>query len=110
METVGALLAVIILSAFYVLPTIIGWKKRNAVAICALNLLLGWTFVGWVVALIWALTVEQPKTTRSSVPKSEAPQAWVTVCAACKSPVNRTNKFCPECGAQIDWQQVASRP
>lgn len=103
METVGALLAVIILSAFYVLPTIIGWKKRNAVAICALNLLLGWTFVGWVVALVWALTVDPSNSIRGKVPKSAAPQqAWG--CAACKGPVQRTDKVCPGCGAQIGWQ------
>jgi len=29
---------------------------RNAVAITAVNILLGWTFVGWVVALVWSLT------------------------------------------------------
>ena len=39
-------------------------NKHNKLAIFALNLLLGWTFIGWVVALIWALTkrmeVERP--------------------------------------------------
>jgi hypothetical protein len=25
------------------------------IAICALNILLGWTFLGWIVALVWAL-------------------------------------------------------
>lgn len=40
----------------YFLPTFIGAKKRNAKAIAVLNLFLGWTFVGWVVALVWACT------------------------------------------------------
>ena len=39
----------------YFLPTLIGRKKRNARALFALNLLLGWTFLGWVGALVWAL-------------------------------------------------------
>lgn len=34
--------------------------KRDAWAIFALNLLLGWTFIGWVVALVWALTEDNP--------------------------------------------------
>jgi hypothetical protein len=43
---------------FYFLPTIVGWNKRNAGAIFVLNLLLGWTFFGRVVALVWALTYD----------------------------------------------------
>lgn len=29
---------------------------RNAGAICALNILLGWTSLGWMAAFVWALT------------------------------------------------------
>lgn len=49
-----------VLLIVYMIPTYVGAKKRNAGAICALNVFLGWTFVGWVVALVWALTVEPP--------------------------------------------------
>jgi uncharacterized membrane protein HdeD (DUF308 family) len=31
-------------------------EHRNTTAIFALNLLAGWTFVGWVIALVWSLT------------------------------------------------------
>ena len=34
-------------------------KKGNVVAIGALNLLLGWTLVGWVVSLVWSLSKDQ---------------------------------------------------
>ncbi len=48
---------IVILSLFlYFLPTIIGRHKTNAFAIFVLNLFLGWTFFGWVVALVWACT------------------------------------------------------
>jgi hypothetical protein len=42
----------------YFLPSIIAMckRKRNDVAIGVMNLLLGWTGIGWVVALIWACT------------------------------------------------------
>jgi hypothetical protein len=30
-------------------------RHRNLAAIVVLNLLLGWTFLGWVGALIWAI-------------------------------------------------------
>lgn len=39
---------------FYFLPAIVGRRKRNAGAIFLLNLLLGWTMIGWIVALVWA--------------------------------------------------------
>jgi DNA-directed RNA polymerase subunit RPC12/RpoP len=43
--------------AIYFLPTYIAVKRhhKNALAILALNLLLGWTFLGWVISLVWAL-------------------------------------------------------
>ena len=46
--------------AFYFLPTILAMSRRkgNTPAIFILNLLLGWTFIGWVVALVWSLTAE----------------------------------------------------
>ena len=40
----------------YFLPTIVARHKRNATAIFALNLLLGWTLIGWIVSLVWSLT------------------------------------------------------
>ncbi len=40
----------------YFLPAIIGSKKHNATAILAVNVLLGWTVIGWIVALVWALS------------------------------------------------------
>jgi T4 superinfection immunity protein len=47
----------------YFFPFIIaaGKRKTNAPAIFALNLLLGWTFIGWVAALVWALTNPESK-------------------------------------------------
>jgi Superinfection immunity protein len=44
--------------AIYFLPTIVAFSRQhhNSAAIMALNLFLGCTVVGWVVALCWALT------------------------------------------------------
>ncbi len=49
----GVLFAVV-LALFYFAPSITGRKKRNARAIFILNLLLGWTLIGWVIAAVWA--------------------------------------------------------
>jgi hypothetical protein len=34
--------------------------KRDAISISVLNLLLGWTMIGWVIALVWALKEDAP--------------------------------------------------
>ena len=41
--------------ALYFLPSIIAHNKTNFGGVFVLNLLLGWTLVGWIIALIWAL-------------------------------------------------------
>jgi len=40
---------------FYFLPSGVGKNKKNANAIFWVNLLFGWSAIGWIVALIWAL-------------------------------------------------------
>ena len=49
----GALFLVLCLLYFY--PTFKAMGKRNTGAIFAVNLLTGWSTIGWFVALIWAL-------------------------------------------------------
>ncbi len=48
----------VIVVGLYFLPALVAnhKKKRNSGAIFLLNLLLGWTLLGWVVALVWAAT------------------------------------------------------
>jgi hypothetical protein len=47
---------------FYFLPSIVAFarSKRDRLSIFLLNLFLGWTFIGWIVALVWAAKVESP--------------------------------------------------
>ena len=49
---------ILLLGLLYFLPALISLLngKSNTMAIFALNLFLGWTFIGWIVALVWALT------------------------------------------------------
>ena len=50
---------IVLLLLIYFLPSIIGITKKDILAIFALNLLLGWTWIGWVAALVWALMSEK---------------------------------------------------
>ncbi|PIT95393.1 hypothetical protein COT98_00100 [Candidatus Falkowbacteria bacterium CG10_big_fil_rev_8_21_14_0_10_39_9] len=56
--TLGFAIGLFIFGIFYFLPTFIASSKnkRNTGAIFALNLFLGFTFIGWVIALVWTLT------------------------------------------------------
>ncbi len=42
----------------YFLPSFIAFSRKcpSALAITALNLFLGWTLLGWVASLVWALS------------------------------------------------------
>ena len=48
----ASVLGTIILVGMYLLPTIIAWSRRHQVGMVAvINVFLGWTIIGWVVAL-----------------------------------------------------------
>lgn len=58
MEVLSALLVLVIALAAYLLPTIIAFVRGHASkwGIFATNLLLGWSLIFWIVALIWSLS------------------------------------------------------
>ncbi|MFV8333671.1 superinfection immunity protein [Flavobacterium sp. XS1P32] len=58
MEFIG----IILILALYFLPSIIGYSHRNFGSIFLLNLLLGWTVIGWIVAIIWAVSNDKKET------------------------------------------------
>jgi len=73
MESIGGgkmilLLAVFsVLGAIYFIPSIIGHKRPNALLIFLVNLLTGWSVIGWFVALYLAL-----RTTVTTLPIASA--------------------------------------
>lgn len=57
--------ALAVLLFAYAVPTIVtlARKIRNGPAIIVVNVLLGWSIIGWIVALVWASTRDaQPAT------------------------------------------------
>ena len=91
----SGMILVVLCVGLYFLPLFcgIGMKKRNAAAIGVLNLFLGWTIVGWVVALVWAFTVDATP--------PELPESWT--CGKCAAELRSTDKFCPSCANEIEW-------
>lgn len=55
MESLFAIIA-ILCTLFYFLPTLIAFSPRreNRYGIAMINFLFGWTFLGWIAAMMWA--------------------------------------------------------
>lgn len=60
----GVVLGTLLLFALglYLLPTLIAISRghHQTLAICLLNVVLGWTILGWVVAMVWVLRRDPP--------------------------------------------------
>jgi hypothetical protein len=63
-ERIALPAGVLALAGTYFAPAYIGHVKRNFAAILMVNLLLGWTVVGWIAALIWACVQDAPEIER----------------------------------------------
>ena len=53
--------------AVYLLPTLIALERKHeqAAPIAIVNIFLGWTLVGWVVALAWSFSAQKNQLTRA---------------------------------------------
>lgn len=58
MESLAAILVLLFLLAVYLIPTIIAFARGHVSkwGIGVLNIVLGWSLIFWVVALIWPLS------------------------------------------------------
>lgn len=108
-------LVVVVGGAIYLLPAIVASKRNhtNRGSILVLNLLLGWTFIGWVAALVWAFTSSvDPR--MASAPQQEPswmggpkPQplsnasAAERTCPYCAETVKAAAIVCKHCGRDL---------
>jgi hypothetical protein len=83
----------------YFLPSIIGHQKRSFGGIFVLNLLLGWTVIGWIAALIWASADE----VRVPIFAVQGPGHYEPgqYCCRCGAMAPAGAQFCRSCGAHI---------
>ncbi len=63
MELLFKFSIMIVCFLIYLAPAIIAIVRehQNAMPIIAVNLLLGWTFLGWVAPLAWSLAHQEPR-------------------------------------------------
>ena len=65
---------IVVALTFYFIPTLIAVfrKHEKAVQIFLLNIFLGWTLVGWVVALIWSVKNEEKEEKEEKAPANDS--------------------------------------
>jgi len=61
MDFITSLIMLAAMVGVYFLPGLIAYMRdhQNAVSIMLLNLFLGWTFIGWVAALVWSASAKK---------------------------------------------------
>ncbi len=65
MKAITVIIGILLCLTIYMLPAGIGIirGRSNSGAIFVLNLFLGWTLIGWVIALVWAVADDSKKIT-----------------------------------------------
>jgi hypothetical protein len=54
----------VVLLLLYLVPSLVAWRRtvKATAGVVIVNVFLGWTFIGWVAALVWAAVGEpRPK-------------------------------------------------
>lgn len=103
----------------YFLPTIVARQRGhlNTTSITVLNVLLGWTLLGWVAALVWAYSAsgKAPSASSSSTGPAQLSDANPRIsessgtkkCPFCAEPVKVEAIKCKHCGSSLVDSQSA---
>lgn len=90
----SAVAGFIVLAALYFIPTIVAMSRKvtNSGSVFVINLLLGWTVIGWIIALAMAVKTKTPQVV---VVTQATP---LPACASCGTSLIPGQQFCSNCG------------
>ncbi len=93
----------IIFLAIYFIPVFVAASNdhKNSTGILILNLFLGWTVIGWIGALIWAVTNPTATPAPASASTAEATPA-TRPCPECAEQILLAARKCKHCGAAVE--------
>ena len=102
-----ALLVLLLLLFVYFLPLVIAQARNHDALypIFGINLILGWTVIGWFIALIWAFTAPHPEAV-ATPPSPPAPardddRDERVPCPFCAEKILPAAKVCKHCHAAL---------
>jgi hypothetical protein len=60
LEATQTVVLLVLIVVLYLLPTLIAFGREHPqrTTVALLNIVLGWTLIGWIVVFVWALLVE----------------------------------------------------
>jgi hypothetical protein len=92
-SAVGPLFGVLVLVGgilVYLVPMFVAFRVEhpNTAGIVLVNLFLGWTLIGWVGALVWAV----------SAPSAQEQPSGLVTCPDCRRSISPLARACPGCG------------
>jgi hypothetical protein len=81
MESIVGFMLILPLMAVYFFPSAIAIDRRhrNRLAIAVLNLVGGWTLVGWVIALVWSCSADvEPRPEKPVPPRHQGYESGIS--------------------------------
>ena len=95
-----ALVVVVLILILYFLPAFIARDKEHFTGILLVNIFLGWTFLGWIGALVWAVSDSNKNSLSRPIvnvvtPPPETGKKFK--CKFCEFEYYEIHTFCPVC-------------
>lgn len=105
-SSIAGLFGLALLVAVYFVPSLVGVTRQhhNLGSIVVLNLFLGWTVIGWVLALAMSASATQTKERARREPAIDGAlidESHAKVCPFCKADVAIDSQKCRHCGEWI---------